>query len=870
MDESLSIIISVVDQATQALASIGEELGSLAGTAAGKGALMTTALTAPLAAIGGLAAHVAGDFEQQMNILSLAAKGSGTSLEELRQSALKVGADTHLVGIDAAEAADAMTNFYKAGLDTNEIFGDMQGYLQGTTELAGALRAAIDLAAASELDLGQASDAVTIAMRTFGLSASDAEDIANSFVQAADASVADVGDLTEALKNVGPTAASFGWSLQDVNTALALLSSRGIKGAEAGTALKSMMVNLMRPTKQVKQALKELNVSLYDEQGHLKSLPEIIGDLSGALDTNATVTRYVGGATKEQSKLLKQYESRIRSAREAIEEYEKGVRGSNLSEKAKAKRIAELNAKIALYSGKLRELRSQIEPVRKVTRKLTDEERNQYIQILAGTYGMKALNTLLSEGVEGWGEMADSIEHANTAQEAAAARTKGFKAAMEQLTGSVQTLLIEAGTPLIQDFLTPAVQWMTNLLSSIDLQHAGWLKMALGMGIAAAAAGPVMMVLGAIAGGLAMLLSPMGLVVAAVALLAAAWMNDWGGIRETTAAVWAAVQPVLAEAGSWIGEHLPQALSFLQSVWTTVLQAISAFTGFVLTELSAWWQEHGNNVVFIVQTFLGTVQTIVTTVLGAIQTFWNAYGQQILALTRAIWSGIKIYIDGVLKVIGALIDAFAAALRGDWKAVGEDLKKAWKAAWDTVKQIVATVGPAIVVLIGKIATDARNKFMSIDWGGVGSAIIHGVEAGVRAAAGALAAAAADAVKAALAAAKHAVGIHSPSRVFKDEVGRNIILGIVEGLDSERERVLRSMEGLMSGLANMGMSSVAPGVVGASAGAFAAAGAGARAAGVNTVYIQYSPMFSLADEEEAVRRIAPVVKRALQEANRRVW
>jgi TP901 family phage tail tape measure protein len=475
----------IILDASGAMASISQVqggMGGLRGTFASTSAALTSVgrsltlgVSLPLIGVGAAAAKTAGDFEGQMNILEVAARSSGTVMNDLREAAIAVGADTELVGISASEAADAMTNFYKAGLTTNDIFDDLNGYLEGTTSLNGALRAAVDLAAASELDLAQSSDVVAIAMATFGLSAKDATRIADSFVASADASVASVPELADALANVGPTAAAFGWSLETTNTALAILSERGIRGSEAGTALKSMMTNLMRPTDDVTETLKELNVSLYDADGTMRDLPEIMADL------------------------------------------ERGLAG------------------------------------------MTEEQRNQAIQTLAGTYGMKAMNTLLADGAAGWNEMSAQIAAGATAQETAAARTRGFNAAIEQLQGSAETLLIRVGTPLIENFLTPAVEKITELANTIsgqlDPKVAG---LAVTFGLVAIAAGPVLTVLGA-------LISPIGLIAGGIAALGVAWATNFGGIRDIVANVWAST------LGPILGNDLPSAIATLRNLWSDLV-----------------------------------------------------------------------------------------------------------------------------------------------------------------------------------------------------------------------------------------------------------------------------------------------------------
>lgn len=417
------------------------------------GGIMSAAITAPLLAIGKKMIGTAADFESQMNIMALAASRSATPLETLRDAAIAVGGDTRLMGIDALQAADAMTGFYKAGLDTTQILGDLNAYLNDGAELGGALRAAIDMAAASELDLARASDVVAIAMATFQLDAGEASRITDGFVQAADASLTNVGQLAEALTNVGPSAHAFGLSLEETNTALAILSNQGIIGAEAGTNLKSMLNNMIRPTKKVKDALKALNVQLFDETGTMRDMPDIIGQLERA------------------------------------------------------------------YSG------------------LTQQQRLEYTQTIASGYGQKALNALLTVGAEGWADMEEMIGDAATTQESAAARTKGLNAAMERLSGSLQTLQIKVGEPLIKNFITPFVDKLVAVADKVLDLDPKILNLGLGIAAAAAAAGPMLLLLGGMATGLAALASPVGIAAGAAIILGAAFVKSKGGIEGATKAL---------------------------------------------------------------------------------------------------------------------------------------------------------------------------------------------------------------------------------------------------------------------------------------------------------------------------------------------
>ncbi|MBC8446828.1 MAG: phage tail tape measure protein, partial [Chloroflexi bacterium] len=480
------------------------------------GTAMTLGVTLPLVGVGVAVGKIASDFEAQMAILEVAARNSGESVEELRAVALKAGADTSLLGINASETADAITGLYKAGLTSSEIFGDLEGYLEGSAEMAGAFRAAVDLAAASDLELAAASDAVAIAMATFGLSGEDAVGIANSFVRAADASVAEVSELTQALANVGPTAAQFGWSLDDTNTALALLSERGIRGSEAGTALKSMMTNLMRPTEDVVSALANLNIKLYDQEGHLKSLPQLVGELEGAMDG------------------------------------------------------------------------------------LTEEQRNQTIQAIAGTYGMKAMSTLLAEGAVGWDEMTKAIGGAATAQEVAEVRMDTFAGVMEAFKGTIETFMIQAGRPLLDNFVRPLIERLTVIIGKITEADPKFFELGVKIALAAAAAGPLLLIAGKLVAVIGMIASPVGLAVAALGLLALAWKNNWGGIRDkmlpaleevkgAIAKAWPVVQGFVSDVtAAFKSEGLKGAIEEFKAKWPELTTGISEAVGPLVEKVKTW------------------------------------------------------------------------------------------------------------------------------------------------------------------------------------------------------------------------------------------------------------------------------------------
>ncbi len=299
-------------------------------------------------------------FESQMAIMSTAVDPATASMETLKDAAFAVGSDITLVGIDAEQAADAMTGLFKSGKDVSDVFGDLDAYMAGNVELGGILRASIDLQAASMLDLSGATGLVNATMSTYSLTAADAVDIANNFVQTADASQAEVEDLAAAHQNAAIVLASFGYTLGDTNTALALLSENALKGAEAGTSLRAMVNQMLRPTDKVKDAWNELNISLYNSEGQLKRLPDIIGEMIPALqglseERRNELTYILAGADGQRALNIL-----LNNGADGWREMEGAIAGASSAQEVAAARADTLKGAQEALSGTLDTLKTKV------------------------------------------------------------------------------------------------------------------------------------------------------------------------------------------------------------------------------------------------------------------------------------------------------------------------------------------------------------------------------------------------------------------------------------------------------------------------------------------------------------------------------
>lgn len=231
------------------------------------GSSMTLGLTVPIVAAGGAATSVAASFDDAMSQVQGALGGASADMDGLRDLALQLGADTVF---SATESAQAMVELAKGGLTEAQIKG-------------GALAASMDLAAAGQLNLADAAATTVQMMGSFGLGAGDATRIANALAGAANASSADVSDLTQAMSQCSAQASLAGWSLEDTAAALALFADHGVKGSDAGTSLKTMLQRLSAPTDQAAEAIAAYGLNIRDSNGKMKDISGIADELTGKL-----------------------------------------------------------------------------------------------------------------------------------------------------------------------------------------------------------------------------------------------------------------------------------------------------------------------------------------------------------------------------------------------------------------------------------------------------------------------------------------------------------------------------------------------------------------------------------------------------------
>lgn len=278
-------VFEAIDKMSGTVKKVGDNLDKFSDNAKAIGQTLTGAFTVPIVAIGAAATKMATDFDYAIANLKAQA-GNTADLTKLHDAAIAIGADVQLVGVNSSQAAMGLTELYKSGLTTSDIFGGPDGlnqYLQNGTNLSGAFRAAIDLQAASEMNLEESTRVVSISMKQFGLDASDATRITDNLVKTAGASPASVKDLAASLELVGTTFKNtFNWQIEDANVLLGMLAEKGIVAADAGYGLNAMLQRIVAPNARATKAMEELGIKIYDTSGNIKSARDVLDELNKA------------------------------------------------------------------------------------------------------------------------------------------------------------------------------------------------------------------------------------------------------------------------------------------------------------------------------------------------------------------------------------------------------------------------------------------------------------------------------------------------------------------------------------------------------------------------------------------------------------
>lgn len=259
------------------LTALGNELKQTGDKMKNVGKNATTYVSAPIAAGFGAAVKTTMDFDSAMSQVAATMGKTTKDMESeqvsvdgftgsLRDLAVEMGSKT---AFSATEAAEALNYMALAGYDA-QTSADM-------------LPKVLNLAAAGNMDLATASDMVTDSQSALGLSLEETGTLIDQMARTSSKSNTSVEQLGSAILTVGGTAKVMKGGTEELNAVLGVLADNGVKGAEGGTALRNILLSLGSPTDKAAKQLQALGVSVYDSEGKMKDLRDLMPELNSAL-----------------------------------------------------------------------------------------------------------------------------------------------------------------------------------------------------------------------------------------------------------------------------------------------------------------------------------------------------------------------------------------------------------------------------------------------------------------------------------------------------------------------------------------------------------------------------------------------------------
>lgn len=617
-------------------------------------------------AIGGVAAAsvtVAANFEQQMSKVQAISGATAEETDKLTESARQWGRDTKYSATEAGEAFEYMA---LAGWKTDDMLEGIGGIL--------------NLAAASAMDLGTASDIVTDYLTAFGLSAKDAGKFADEMAYAMSHSNTTTEALGEAYKNCAATAASMGYSVEETTAVLMTMANAGVKGGEAGTALNAIMTRLATDTKGCATELAKYGVEVYDAQGNMNSLSSILTGVRGVWNNltdeqQANLAKTIAGTN--QFSALQTIMSGLSD--EAI------ASGMSFSDYAEALQNCDGTASDMAATmqdnllGRLTQLKS----------KLKD------IGITVGN----ALLPFMEKAVAKIGELADKFAALSPQQQETILKIAGVVAAIGPLLTIVGKAISVSGQ------LSSGIGKVVGKLAT--------------MGTTASGATGGMAVL---KGALAAITSPVGIAVAAIAGITAVVVTLWKtneDFRNKITEIWDRIKTVFTEFGQHITDKL-NSLGFDFENFGEVVKAI--WEGFC-NLLAPIIEGVFNNIANVIETTLNVITGVFDLFVSLFTGDWSGAWDAVKGIFESVWNGLKEYISNILNTIKGVADAFLGLFGTSWDEVWNSIKTTFENIWngivsfftgilDGIKNAVTTAWTAVSTTVSNVWNTISTKIQT--------------------------------------------------------------------------------------------------------------------------------------------------------------
>lgn len=725
------------------------------------GSTLTKSVTVPIVGLGTAAIKTSSDFESAMSKVSAISGATGTNLDKLNKKAQEMGSKTKF---SATEAANAFEYMAMAGWKTEDMLDGIEGIM--------------NLAAASGEDLATTSDIVTDALTAFGLSAKDSGHFADVLAKASSSANTNVSMLGESFKYVAPVAGALGYSAEDTAIALGLMANAGIKGSQAGTALRGSISRLVKPTDDAAAMMDKYGISLTNADGTMKPLGEVmnnlrekLGGLSEAEQAQAAATLFGQEAMSGMLAIINASDSDYQSLTDSI------YNADGAAQQMADTMLNNLSGQLTLLKSALEGLAIQFGEIlmpyikqfvtwlQNLTQKLqemTPEQKEQIVKWAAFVAAIGPVLVVVGKLVTGIGGVISAFGKIPAIISSAKAAFTAIGAAIGGISAPVVAVVAIIGV-LIAAFVN---LWKTNekfrnnlkkiwnqIKKTFDKFTKGIVDRLNQLGFNFK---DITEVISAIWKGFCDLLAPyfegvfqyiadtfeviVNVILGVLDVFISIFKGDWAG-------AWNAIKGIFISIWTYIKDWFSNILNTIKGIFNVVLGWFGTSWEECWNGIKTFFEGIWNGIVSFFTGILTGIQNTFTTVFTAISTFFTTTWTNIKTFFEGIWNGLTSFLSGAwetmknivqvgIMFIQELFNAAVEILSIPFRFIWENCKEIILSAWESIKTTVSTALNFIQNLITTVWNavssffttiwNAISSFMSSVWEGIKSVVSNAV------------------------------------------------------------------------------------------------------------------------------------------------
>ena len=680
------------------------------------------------------------NFTSTMSEVSAISGATGEDFEKLEACAREYGATTVFSASNAAEALKYMS---LAGWDAD----------QSTSALGGVL----NLAAASGMELGAASDMVTDYLSAFAMEAGDAAYFADLLSYAQSHSNTTAEALGEAYKNCAANLNAAGQDVETVTSLLEGMANQGYKGSEAGTAMAAIMRDITNGMKDGAIKIGETSVAVMDAQGNFRDLTDILTEVEAATNGMGDAERavalsstFTADSTKGLNLILNEgmdniagYEEELRGASGSAEEMA-NIMNDNLSGDVAAMNSAFEELGLKIYDALESKLRAGVQFITNGVIPAIEWLGGHIPEVTIAVSGLGAVIAAMN-----WGTISSKIAMVKGALVKLAAALGGVSLPAIAII-AVITAVALAFTNLWknnEEFRNKITAIWDGIKAKFDEFGQGIVDRLNALGFEFE---DITEVMKAVWDGFCEVLAPIfegvfqqisnilnealdiltGLFDIFAGIFTGDWDMVWQGVQEVFGAVW---DFVVATFENWISTFTSLADTVLgwfgtdwETVWTNVKtffsdtwNAISSFFSGILTRIKTFFTDTWNAIVSFFSGILSGIYSSVTGTMTEIHDTFTNIWDSITGFLSGAWETIKNIVTVGIMAVKEIISAAFQIITLPFRFIWENCKDTVLSIWETIKSVIGEKIDAVKEKITTVTT-AISNVASAAWNAISS------------------------------------------------------------------------------------------------------------------------------------------------------